>query len=88
MFNESFALADTKVMNLYTNYPFDKHGFAARHFGKEMFPNVYTNIHTKKGAPFLNQMSAILERMHPMGFDNYSTSYGRGCPLRPAIGVS
>lgn len=71
LFNESFAVADTKVLNLYTNYPFNGIGFAARHFGKETFPSVYSHIHMKKGAPFLEQMSAILDRMHAMGFDEH-----------------
>lgn len=71
LFNDSYAVADTKVLGLYSNYPFDQHPFASRHFGKEMFPNVFSHIHMKKGAPFRNQMSAILERMHAMGFDDY-----------------
>lgn len=71
LFDESFATEDTKVIGLYANYPFQNNSFAARHFRQGMFPNEYSHVQMKKGAPFLNQMSTTLERMHAMGFDDY-----------------
>lgn len=72
-FDESIAKSITRVTRLYINYPFENYPFAASHFGKETFQNEYTYVQMKKGAPFMNKMTTILERMHSMGFDDYFT---------------
>lgn len=71
LFDESYAMADTRTLSLYTNYPFDEYPFAARHFGERIFSDMYSHIHMTKGAPFKDDMSAILDRIHAMGFNNY-----------------
>lgn len=73
LFNESVAFGTVETMNLYGNYPYGPTSpFMVRHFSKEQaLHDIFSHIHTKKGAPFLGRMSAIVDRMRAMGFDEY-----------------
>ena len=71
MFDKSFVVVDTRILSVYSQYPWKDKNHMLYAFGKELLYTRFSHAQMKKGTPYARNMTTTLERMHAMGFPNH-----------------
>ena len=80
MYDKSFAIVETRLTNMYANYPWNytfggRDTFSMLHFAKDLLLTENSFVMMKRGSPITQTVTQFNEILHAMGFPDYITHW-------------